>query len=191
MELQVRKIVRHVEELFVENGRPLASPHRVAIAAAVIANPFGAGYIADLVSIADELGEPIGRLLGPECVRLLDDDVEAFGKVALVGLGGEVEHGSALIHNLRFGNVFREAAGGTELLPAAEKVGAFGSSIDVPLKHKTDAKTRSHHQTVTFRIEDAPRADEIIVGCVAANSGRPLARLAVFGAEAPVEVAVK
>lgn len=189
MALQIRKIVRLVEETRSENGRELAKPHRVAIAAAVIANPYGTGYVEDVVTIADELGEEIGELLGPECVRLLDDEVEAFGKAALVGTAGETEHGSALIHNLRFGNVFRRAAAGTELLPAAEKTGVQGASIDVPLKHKLDAKTRSHHQTVTFRIEDAPRPDEIIVACIAANSGRPLARLATFGAEAPVSIA--
>lgn len=189
MELQVRKIVRHLEESFEENGRALERPHRIAYVAAIIKNPYGTdGYVQDLVTIADELGEEIGRLLGPACVELLDDEVEVFGKVALVGVGGETEHGSALIHNLRFGNVFREAAGGTELLPAAEKTGLVATPIDVPLKHKLDAKTRSHHQTFTLRVEDAPRPDEILVGCVAGNQGRPLARLATFGAEAPVEI---
>lgn len=188
MSLQIRKIVRLVEEIHSENGRKLERPHRVAVAAAVIANPYGTGYVEDVVSLADQLGEEIGELLGPECVSLLDDEVEAFGKAALVGTGGETEHGSALIHNLRFGNVFRRAAAGTELLPAAEKTGVQGASIDIPLKHKLDAKVRSHHQTITFRIEDAPRADEIIVACIASNSGRPLARLATFGAEAPVNL---
>ena len=109
--------------------------------------------------------------------------VEAFGKAALVGIGGEVEHGSAIIHNLKFGNQFRDACGGTELLPAAEKVGLAGTSIDMALKHKLDAKTRSHHQTVTFQIPDAPLPREIVIACAAANQGRPLARLATFGAE--------
>lgn len=189
MKLQVRKIVRHLEETLEENGQALARPHRIAYVAAIIKNPFGTdGYVQDLVTIADELGEQIGRLLGPACVELLDDAVEVFGKVALVGIDGETEHGSALIHNLRFGNVFRQAAEGTELLPAAEKTGLIATPIDVPLKHKLDAKTRSHHQTFTLRIEDAPRPDEIVIGCVAGNQGRPLARLAVFGAEAPVEI---
>lgn len=189
MSLNVRKIVRLVEELRVENGVPLERAHRVAVAAAVIENPFGTGFVQDLTTIADELGEEIGELLGPEAVNLLGDEVEAFGKAALVGAAGETEHGSALIHNLRFGNVFRRAAGGTELLPAAEKTGVIGAPIDIPLKHKLDAKTRSHHQTFTFRIEDAPRPNEIVIACIAANSGRPLARLAVFGAEASVDIA--
>lgn len=189
MELQVRKIVRHVEELDEVNGVALERPHRIAYVIAVIKNPFGTdGYVQDLVTVADGIAEQIGDLTGPACVELLDDEVEVFGKVALVGVDGEVEHGSALIHNLRFGNVFRGAAGGTELLPAAEKTGLVATSIDVPLKHKLDAKTRSHHQTFTLRVEDAPRADEILVGCVAGNQGRPLARLAAFGAEASAEI---
>lgn len=188
MKLQIRKMVRHVEEIRSEKGIMLERPHRVAFVAAVVANPFGTAYVQDLVTVADALGEELGELLGPDCVALLDDNVEVFGKAALVGVDGEVEHGSALIHNLRFGNVFRRAAAGTELLPAAEKIGSIGAAIDVPLKHKLDAKTRSHHQTFTLRVEDAPRADEILIACVAGNQGRPLARLAEFGAEAPVNI---
>lgn len=183
MSVVVRKIVRHREESAREFGQPLGRLHVVAWAAAVIENPYPPGYVADLVTLADELGEQIGELVGPPCVDLLGEEAEAFGKAALVGLDGELEQGSALIHNLRFGNVFRKAAGGTELLPAAEKVGITGAPIDVPLKHKLDAKTRSHHQTVTLVVPDAPRPREIVVACVAANTGRPLARLASFGAE--------
>ncbi|MER6827646.1 amino acid synthesis family protein [Streptosporangium sp. NPDC000563] len=183
MSIQVRKIIKHLEETVLENGRPVERSHRVAFVGAVITNPYPSEYVQDLVTLADELGEEIGQLVGPACVELLGDEVEAFGKAALVGIDGEVEHGSALIHNLRFGNVFRKAAGGTELLPAAEKVGLPGSPIDIPLKHKLDAKTRSHHQTVTFQVADVPRPREILVICAAANAGRPLARLAAFGAE--------
>lgn len=178
-----RKIVEYVEETHREMGQDLPVAHRVAIVAAVLENPYPEGFVADLASLADGLGEQIGQLIGPRCVGLLGTPVEAFGKAALVGIGGEVEHGSALIHNLRFGNVFRDAAGGTELLPAAEKVGVTGAAIDIPLKHKLDARTRSHHQTVTLVIPDAPRPREIIVAVAAADSGRPLQRLAVFGAE--------
>ncbi|MDI2099638.1 amino acid synthesis family protein [Ruicaihuangia caeni] len=183
MSITVRKIVRHREETVREMGQDLTSTHVVAWVAAVIENPYPEGYVQDLVTTADEIGQEIGALLGPPVVELLGEPVEAFGKAALVGLDGEVEHGSALIHNLRFGNEFRNAAEGTELLPAAEKVGPTGSAIDVPLKHKLDAKTRSHHQTITIVIPDAPRPREIVVACVASNAGRPLARLATFGAE--------
>lgn len=189
MELQVRKIVHHLEELREENGITLDRPHRIAVVAAVIKNPFGTeAYVQDIVTIADALAEKVGELVGPACVELLGEDVEVFGKASLVGIDGETEHGSALIHNLKFGNVFRRAAAGTELLPAAEKSGLMGTPIDIALKHKTDATTRSHHQTFTFRIEDAPRPDEIVIACVAGNSGRPLARLATFGAEASADI---
>lgn len=187
MAVTVRKIVRHVEETRLENDQEVDGPHRIAWAAAVIANPYPAGYEPDLVTRADSLGEEIGALVGPVVVGLLDGQVEAFGKAALVGIEGEVEHGSAIIHNLRFGNVFRAAAGGSELLPAAERIGLMGSSLDVPLKHKLDAKTRSHHQTIPIHIWDAPRPREIVIACVAANAGRPLARLASFGAEVTAE----
>jgi hypothetical protein len=179
----MREIVEHREELLSEAGQELGRHHVLAWVAIVIANPFPEAYETNLVDMANELGPEIGALVGPRCVKLLDDEVEAFGKAALVGMGGEVEHGSALIHNLMFGNVFRDAARGTELLPAAEKVVLPGQSIDVPLKHKLDSKIRSHHQTATISIPGAPRDREIVIACLAANMGRPLARLAAFGAE--------
>jgi Amino acid synthesis len=183
MPIYVRKMVHHVEETRSENGQVLENPHRVAAVAAVIENPYPDEYVEDVVSAADELGDSLGSLLGPTVVDLLDDEVEAFGKAALVGVGGEVEHGSALIHNLRFGNPFREAAGGTEMLPAAEKCGLAGSEIDIPLKHKVDARARSHHQTFSFSVSDAPAEREIMIVVAVANGGRPLARLAPFASE--------
>jgi hypothetical protein len=180
----VRKIVRHREETLRENGQDVPRKHVVAWVAAVIENPYGTdGYVQDLVTAADAMGQEVGALLGPATVELLGEEVEGFGKVALVGIGGEVEHGSAIIHNLKFGNEFRTAAGGTELLPGAEKIGLMGATIDAAVKHKLDAKTRSHHQTITLSIPDAPRPDEIVIACVATSAGRPLARLATFGAE--------
>lgn len=183
MNVEIRKIVRHVEETLVENGQRVPKRHRLSIVAAVIRNPYPQGFVEDLVTIADAVASEIGEAIGPSCVELLDDEVEAFGKAALVGIGGELEEGSALIHNLRFGNVFRDAAKGTELLPSAEKIGLPGTPVDIPLKHKLNAKTRSHHQTAVFAVADAPGPREIVIACAAANSGRPLARLAAFGAE--------
>lgn len=186
MSVKIRKTVQQVLETRVEHGQEVGPAHRVAYTALVIENPYGTGYTQDLVTLADAIAEEIGLAVGPQCVKLLGQEVEAFGKFAVVGLAGETEHGSALIHNLRFGNVFRDAAHGTELLPAAEKVGAPGAPVDVPLKHKTDAKTRSHHQTVTICVPGSPLPDEILIGVVAASAGRPLARLAAFGAETAV-----
>jgi hypothetical protein len=186
MSITVRKIVSHVEETWCENGRDLKRAHRVAVVAAVIDNPYPSEYVEDVVTTADEVGHELGTLIGPAVVELLGTEVEAFGKGVLVGTDGEVEHGSALIHNLRFGDPFREAAGGTELLPAAEKRALAGAPVDIPLKHKRNGRTRSHHQTFTFQVADAPREREIMVALAAADGGRPLARLAPFGAEVRV-----
>lgn len=183
MPLSVRKVVSHLETTMIENGQKLEHLHKVAVVAAVIQNPYPAGFNEDVSTIAHEIATELGSIVGPPVVDLLGDPVEAFGKGALIGIEGELEEGSALIHNLIFGNVFRNAAQGTELLPAAEKIGHIGSQIDLALKHKTDAKTRSHHQTFSFSIADAPRPREIVVMCCAANAGRPLARLAAFGTE--------
>ena len=181
--LEVRKVVERLEIITRENDQPLAKPLRIAIVAVVFKNPYPVGYVADVVTLADKVAGEVGDILGARTIELLGDKAESYGKAALVGTEGEVEHGSAIIHNLLFGNKFRDAAGGKELLPAAEKVGAYGTSIDIPIKHMLDAKTRSHHQTITFRVEDAPLPREIMIACVAANGGRPLARLAAFGSE--------
>jgi hypothetical protein len=181
--IYVRKIVSCVSETLHEAGQDLARPHQVAVVGAVIENPYPIEYVENLTETADSLGEELGRMVAPLVVDLLSGHVEAFGKGVLVGLDGELEHGSALIHNLRFGDVFRTLVQGTELLPAAEKYGVAGDSIDIPLKHKLDAKLRSHHQTATFTISDAPRPRELVVICAGANGGRPLARLAPFGTE--------
>jgi Amino acid synthesis len=182
--ITIRKIIHHVEETRRENGQELERPHRVAVVAVVIENPYPSEYVEDLVSSADDLGHEIGALMGPAVVDLLGTEVEAFGKGVIVGMHGEVEHGSALIHNMRFGNPFREAAGGTELLPAAEKRGLPGAPIDIPLKHKLNARTRSHHQTFTFQIADAPGEREILIALAAVDGGRPLSRLAPMAATA-------
>lgn len=179
----IRKVVTVVEEVRTEGGRPVEPPARVAAAAAVIENPFAGRWVDDLEPIIDLYCEPLGRLLTERTVSALGAPAEAFGKGALVGLAGEVEHGSAIIHNLRFGNHVRDAVEGTSLLPAAEKVGVAGAPIDLALKHITDATVRSHHQTFEVRIADAPRPDEIVIWVALATTGRPQARLAAFASE--------
>jgi hypothetical protein len=187
--ITIRKIARHLDETQRENGQDLEHPYRVAVVAVIIENPFPLNYADDLVTTADELAPELGNLMGPAVVDLLDTEVEAFGKGVLVGSLGEVEHGSALIHNMGFGDPFRAAANGTELLPSAEKRGLEGAAIDIPLKHKLEARTRSHHQTFTFQVADAPRESEIMVAIAAADGGRPLARLAPLAAAEPGQTA--
>ena len=140
-------------------------------------------YVEDLEPLIDQYCEPLGSLLTERALELLGAEAEGYGKGALVGLDGEIEHGSAIIHNLRFGNRVRDPVDGTSLLPAAEKRGAAGAPIDLAIKHKHDHSVRSHHQTFEVRIPDAPRADEIVIWVALATGGRPLSRLGAFGSE--------
>jgi hypothetical protein len=182
--MNVRKIVTVVEEIHSEGGRPVSPPARVAVVAAVIANPWaGKGFVADLGPGIDENASDLGSLLAPQVIEALGSQPQAFGKGAVVGLDGEIEHGSGLIHTLKFGNHFRDAAQATTLLPAVEKRGPAGVLFDIPLKHITDAKIRSHHQTVEVRVSDAPHADEIVIALAAAAQGRPQQRLADLSTE--------
>ncbi len=179
----VRKIVTIVEDVHVEGGRAVEPSTRIAAAAAVIANPLAGEYVDDLEPLIDVYCEPLGELLTARALELLGAPAEGYGKGALVGLDGDVEHGSAIIHNLRFGNKVRDPVAGTTLLPAAEKRAAAGATLDLAIKHITDQTVRSHHQTFEVRIADAPRADEIVIWVVLAASGRPHARLGAFGSE--------
>lgn len=182
--MNIRKIVTTVEETLTEGGRTVDPAARVAVVAAVIENPWaGKGFVDDLNPGIEDTASPLGELLAPRVVAALDADVEAYGKGAIVGLNGEIEHGSALIHTLKFGDHFRQAAQATTLLPAVEKRGPSGIIFDIPLKHKTDATIRSHHQTVETRIADAPHEDEIIIALAASAQGRPQQRLATLSTE--------
>jgi hypothetical protein len=169
--IKLRKIVTVVEEIRSEGGREVHPPARVAVVAAVIENPWaGQGFVEDLSAGINATASDLGALL-------------AYGKAAIVGLDGEIEHGSGLIHTLQFGDHFRKAANAATLLPAVEKRGPAGVLFDIPLKHITDATIRSHHQTVEVRIADAPHPDEIVVALAAAAQGRPQQRLAPLSTE--------
>ncbi|MDT9594214.1 amino acid synthesis family protein [Nocardioides zeae] len=182
--MNVRKIVTIVDEVRTEGGRPVEPAARVAVVAAVIENPWaGQGFVQDLGPGIDATASDLGALLAPLVTEALGATVEAYGKAAIVGLDGEVEHGSALIHTLKFGDHFRNAASATTLLPAVEKRGPAGIVFDIPLKHITDATIRSHHQSFEVRISDAPHPGEIVVALAAAAQGRPQQRLAALSTE--------
>lgn len=184
--VRLRMIVDYVDETFYENDQDLAVPAVRAVALAVIANPwYGAGYVHDLSPLIDEVAPELGALLSERVVSSLGRPVEAYGKAAIVGAGGEVEHASGLIHTLKFGDFYRKATNGTTLLPAVEKRAMPGAHFDIPLKHVTDATVRSHHQSIEVSLPDAPHHDEILVGLAAAAQGRPLSRLPAFGSDAP------
>lgn len=182
--MNVRKIVTVVEETRTEGGREVWPPARIAVVAAVIENPWaGQGFVEDLAPGIEANASDLGALLAPQVLEALGAPAEAYGKAAIVGLDGEIEHGSALIHTLKFGDHFRKAANATTLLPAVEKRGAAAVVFDIPLKHVTDATIRSHHQTVEVRIADAPHPDEIVIALAAAAQGRPQQRLAALSTE--------
>jgi hypothetical protein len=179
--VNVRKLVTVVEEIREEGGRAVDPVIRMAFVGAVIANPWaGEGFVEDLEPGIAAAAPALGELLVPMLVEATGGPIEAYGKAAIVGLAGDVEHGSGLIHTLRFGNHLRDAVAGSSLLPAVEKRAAAGTPFDIPLKHITDATTRSHHQTMEVRVADAPHAGEILIGIAGSTGGRPHARLADF-----------
>lgn len=177
MKLEIRKFVQVVEEIHIEGGRPLQTPLRVAAVAAVVRNPYVGRHVEDLTELG-EAGVDLGPTLSERAVRALGgpDAVEAFGKGVIVGTDGELEHGSVLIHGKEVGDTLRTASGGDAPIPSAEKCDATGAAIDIPLKTKAGKYQRRHHQNMTVRIADAPRADEILVVLAVSSGGRPHAR---------------
>ncbi|MDH6436990.1 hypothetical protein M2158_005531 [Streptomyces sp. SAI-144] len=176
----VRKVVTVVEEVLLELGRPVATPVRRVAVAAVLRNPWaGRGFVADLQPAVEEVAPELAQLLTGKLIDALGgaDRVEAFGKAAVVGLDGEIEHGGALIHTPYFGNVLRELTGGTSIIVFSDDRLPAGEPLTVPLWHKTAAATRSHYQTVQIRVPDAPRPDELVVVAAAASGPRPNARI--------------
>lgn len=177
---EVRKIVTITEDVVSELGVPVVSRGRRVAAAAVLRNPWaGQGVVADLTAAAAAIASDLAVRLSGQLTAALGGpgQVQAFGKAALVGLGGEIEHGAALIHTPYFGNVLRELMEGTSIVTFSDQQGAAGSVLTVPMWHKTQAATRSHYQTIQVRIPDAPAQDEIVVIAAAASGPRPNARI--------------
>ncbi|MCU6600821.1 amino acid synthesis family protein [Peribacillus frigoritolerans] len=174
--LDIRKVYTAIEETRIEGGKKVENPIKMITTMAVIKNPWaGRGYVENLKPEIDEYAPQIGELLVAELFKHIDsaDDVEAFGKAAVVGVDGEVEHASAFIHTLKFGNKFRDAVKGTSILSFTNKRGGAGSAVLIPMVHKTDESKRSHFITFEASIPDAPRADEIVVAIGASTGGRP------------------
>ena len=179
MKADIRKIVTVLEETDRELDRPIDPPVRRAAAIAVIANPFAGRYVEDL-SVLIESGEELGKLLGERAVAALGidgDKAESYGKAAAVGENGELEHAAAILHP-KLGAPLRKVLGkGAALVPSSKKRGGPGVALDIPLGHKDAAFVRSHFDGMEVRINDAPRADEIMVAVAVTDSGRPLPRV--------------
>ena len=179
MQPEIRKLVTFDEEVLIEGFRPAATAWRMFAVGAVLRNPWAGRFVEDLNPEIQALGPPLGELLTDRIIRLAGggDAIEAYGKAAVVGLDGEVEHASGLIHTLRFGNHYRQAVAAKSYLAFTNTRGPANAPIMVPLMDKNDVGRRSHYLTIQFAIADAPRADEVVVVLGGATTGRPHHRI--------------
>lgn len=179
MAADIRKLIVQVDETRREMGRTVDPPARRALAIAVIANPCAGRYVENLDELV-AIGEELGGLLGTRCVQALGiapGQAQSYGKAAIVGEGGELEHAAAILHPKLGAPLRRAVEKGAALVPSAKKIGGLGTAIDVPLGHKDAAFVRSHFDAIEARVADAPRANEIVVAVAVTASGRPLARV--------------
>jgi hypothetical protein len=179
MQAKIRKIAVFLDETHIEMGQAIAPPTRRAAAVAVIENPFAGRFEADLEPLMD-IGAELGDLLGRRCVEALGitpAEAESYGKAAMVGENGELEHAAAILHP-KLGAPLRAAVEkGAALVPSSKKMGGPGQPLDLPLGHKDAAYVRSHFDGIEVRLNDAPRANEIMVAVAVTDSGRPLPRV--------------
>lgn len=179
MKAEIRKIAVHIEETHREMNRAISPATRKAVAVAVIQNPFAGHYEEDLEPLM-EIGAELGSLLGKRCVEALGispEEAESYGKSAMVGEQGELEHAAAILHP-RLGAPLRaEVEKGAALVPSSKKMGGPGQVLDIPLGHKDAAYVRSHFDGIEISLNDAPRAGEIMVAVAVTDSGRPLPRV--------------
>jgi hypothetical protein len=175
----IRKLVTFEEEILTEGFKKASTPWRLYAVAAVITNPWAGRFVEDLKPQINAIGPELGELLTARITSVASggDDIEAYGKAAVVGLDGEIEHASALIHTLQFGNHYRTAVGATSYLSFTNTRGPANAPISIPLMDKHDAGRRSHYLTIQFAIPDAPRADELVIALGGAGSGRPHHRI--------------
>ena len=173
MSFEIRKIVSYIEETLIEGGKATDKPVTMVGLAVVIKNPWvGNGFVDDLKPQIKANCSALGELMVARLTAAIGgaEKIEAYGKAAVVGADGEIEHASAVIHTLRFGNHYREAVQAKSYLSFTNKRGGPGTSIQIPMMHKDDEGLRSHYITLEMQIEDAPRADEIVVVLGAALS---------------------
>jgi hypothetical protein len=177
--LNVRKIVAQLEEILSECGQPVEPPTKKVAVTAVIKNPYAGQYVEDLTPLYD-LGAEVSKILAERGVALLGvapDQVQSYGKGAIIGTDGEIEHSAALLHP-RFGAPVRAAVGsGKDIIPGTKKVGAAGSAIVMPMTNKDNIWDFDHMDSIEIAIPDAPRPDEIVITVCLGIGGRPLHRI--------------
>ena len=177
---ELRKIVTFDEDIYREGGRAAEPILRIIGVAAVVANPWaGLGYVEDLAPEIKRMAPVLGKMLTERLITLAGSGVaiEAYGKACVAGANCELEHASALIHTLQFGNFYREAVGAKSYLGFTNTRGPANSQIAVPLMDKHDTGRRSHYLTVQFSIYDAPAENELVIALGAATGGRPHHRI--------------
>ena len=184
MQIEIRKVLSFVEEVRSEAGRPASPPLRKVAVAAIIANPFAGRWVEDLEPLT-KASEALGREITELAVGLLKPHApQSYGKAAVIGLGGEQQHGSSMLTTV-FGNVMREAAGGgTAWITSFTKRAAPGATIDVPLAHKDALYVRSHYDGISITLPEAPLPDELAIICAYANRGQLNHRIGGLAADA-------
>ena len=177
---ELRKIVTFDEDIYSEGGKEANPILRIIGVAAVLSNPWkGQGFIEDLQPEIKRIAPVMGKALTDRLISMVGtgEKIEAYGKAALAGTSCEIEHASAIIHTLQFGNFYREAVGAKSYLGFTNTRGPANTQIQIPLMDKHDTGRRSHYLTVQFSIYDAPDVDEIVCALGAATSGRPHHRI--------------
>ena len=177
---ELRKIVTFDEDIYSEGGKEANPILRIIGVAAVLSNPWkGRGFVKDLQPEIKRIAPVMGKALSDRLISMVGsgEKIEAYGKAALAGTSCEIEHASAIIHTLQFGNFYREAVGAKSYLGFTNTRGPANTQIQIPLMDKHDTGRRSHYLTVQFSIYDAPDVDEIVCALGAATSGRPHHRI--------------
>ncbi|AFO87987.1 amino acid synthesis family protein [Phaeobacter inhibens] len=180
MPAEIRKTLLHVEKTLIEGGKAAPTPLTMIAAMAVIRNPWaGQGFVEDLGPMIRDCAPGLGILLTEMILEASGggDRVEGYGKSAIVGMNGEVEHASALIHTLQFGNHYRNAVGAKSYLSFCNTRGPANAPLMIPLMDKNDGGRRSHYLTIQTSVADAPAADEILIALGASIGGRPHHRI--------------
>lgn len=182
--MKIRRVTTIRDVIHEDGGLPALKPVTRVAACAVVANPYARKSADDLTELI-ESGAELGALLVQEALVLLPGKPVAYGKSAIVGVNGDIEHAAAVLHP-RMGMPMRAAIGGGQaIIPSTQKVGFAGASIDVPLGHKDDVWSFDHIDTISVTVAGAPRPDELLVIVALSDGGRPRPRV---GKDGPVRL---